>query len=144
MLAKIPWNPSDRQLRQFGGCALLALPLLGWLALGRRTPMTWTAPDAAAFSIFTACGVLGGLLAWCSPRSLKVPFLTTTLITLPIGLVVGELLLFAIFFGIFTPVALFFRLIGRDALERRFDANTSSYWTRKARPASAEQYFHQS
>jgi hypothetical protein len=144
MLAKIPWKPTDRQLRQFGVCAVLALPLLCWLTLGRTTPTTWMVADIAIFSSFAACGILAGLLAWISPQSLKLPFLAATLITLPIGIVVGELLLVAIYFGLFTPIALFFRLIGRDVLDRRIETDAASYWTRKAQPASAEQYFRQS
>jgi hypothetical protein len=144
MLVKISWNPSDKQLRQFGICALLALPLLGWLTLGRTAPEDWSAIELAAFCAFSAVGLLAGSLAWLSPRSLRIAFVAATLITLPIGLVMGELLLVAVYFGIFTPVALVFRLIGRDALDRRPDAGAASYWTPKAQAASAEQYFRQS
>lgn len=144
MLVKISWNPSDRQLGQFGACALAGLPLLGWLALGRTAPANWSAIDLAAFSVFAAVGLLGGLLAWLSPRSLRIAFIAAMLITLPIGVVLGELLLLAVYFGIFTPVGLIFRLIGRDALLRRLDAGAASYWAPKAQAANAEQYFRQS
>jgi hypothetical protein len=59
-------------------------------------------------------------------------------------MVVGELLLVVIYFGVFTPVALFFKLIRRDALARDFDPAASSYWTCKAQPADVQQYFRQS
>ena len=144
MLAKIPWNPTDRQLRQFGACALVALPLLGWLALGRSDPTTWTAEQTSIFVVFAVSAGLGGLLAWCRPRALKYPFLAATLLTMPIGMVVGELLLLIIYFAIFTPVALWFRLIGRDALKRRLEPDSASYWTPKAQPTDVQQYFRQS
>ncbi len=144
MLVKISWNPSDRQLRQFGVCAVLGLPLLGWLALGRTGPAHWSPAEFAVIGSFATLGLVTGLLAWLSPRLLRIPFIAATLITLPIGLVLGELLLLAIYFGIFTPVALVFRLIGRDALDRRLDAGIPSYWMPKAQAANAEQYFHQS
>jgi hypothetical protein len=144
MLAKVTWNPSDRQLRQFGLCALGALPLLGWLALGRPVPSSWTVFEAAAFSVLTTGGLLSGLLAWLSPRTLKPAFLAATLATLPIGLVVGELLLLIVYFGVFTPVAILFRLIGRDALRRRFEPAAPSYWTLKQQPVDVQQYFRQS
>jgi hypothetical protein len=144
MLAKISWQPSDKQLRQFGFWALVLLPLLGWFAVGRTAPAEWSAGDTATFGVFTAAALLGGLLALLSPRLLRLPFLAATLITLPIGLVLGEVLLLTIFFGLFTPVALFFRLIGRDVLLRRIDASAESYWMPKAQAAGPEQYFRQS
>jgi hypothetical protein len=144
MLVKISWDPTEKQLRQFGACALLALPLLGWLALGRTAPDDWNAAELVAFCVCAGVGVLWGLLAWLSPQSLRVAFWFATLIALPIGVVLGELLLAALYFGIFTPVALFFRLIGRDALHRRLDAGAPSYWAAKAQAVGAEQYFRQS
>ncbi len=144
MLVKITWNPSDRQLRQFGVCALVALPLLGWFVVGPTDPTTWIASQAGVYGLFTALALLGGLLAWLRPKTLKPAFLAATLVTLPIGIVVGELLLLIIFFGIFTPVATLFRLMGRDALDRRFDPPASSYWSPKSQPTDVQQYFRQS
>ena len=39
-LVEINWNPTDRQLRQFGMIALVALPALGWLWSGRYATAT--------------------------------------------------------------------------------------------------------
>lgn len=144
MLVKITWNPSDRQLRQFGVYALVALPLVGWLVLGPTDPMTWKTSQGGAYGLFIALALLGGLLGWLWPKTLKPAFLTATLLTLPIGMAVGELLLLIIFFGIFTPMGLLFRLLGRDALHRRFDRPASSYWSPKSQPSDVQQYFRQS
>jgi hypothetical protein len=144
MLAKITWNPSDRQLRQFAICALVALPLVGWFVLGRTDPTTWSVSQVAVYSVFATLALVGGLLAWLRPRALKLAFLGATLATMPIGMVIGELLLLIIFFGIFTPVALLFGLLGRDALNRRFEPGAASYWSTKSQPADVQQYFRQS
>jgi len=135
MIARMTWNPTVRQLRQFGVCALIALPLLGWTMMER---------GAAVFAVLTGLGVLGGVLAWLRPAALKHPFIGLTLLTLPIGLVLGEVLLLAIYFGIFTPVALVFRVVGRDALKRRFEPRAASYWTPKTQAKDVSQYFRQS
>jgi hypothetical protein len=50
------------------------------------------------------------------------------IVTWPIGWLISHLMLGAIYFGVFTPVAIVFRLIGRDPLARRFDRQASSYW----------------
>jgi hypothetical protein len=47
----------------------------------------------------------------------------------------------AIFFVVFTPVALFMRLTGRDALARRYEPALPSYWKRRDPPGPAEDSF---
>jgi hypothetical protein len=134
-LIKIDWNPPDRQLRQFGFCALAALPVIGWMLTGWRGPAAWSPGNATLFACLTGAGIVCALLAAIRPTALKPVFLTATVITLPIGFVVSEVMLAAIYFLVFTPVALFFRLIRRDALERRFEPAATTYWTPKAQHA---------
>lgn len=144
MLVKMSWNPSERQLRQFGLCALVAMPLMGWIVLGRTSPTTWESSQAMLFAAFATLGMLGGLLGALRPSSLKLIFIAATLLTIPIGMVLGELMLLIMYFGIFMPVAALFRLIGRDVLQRRFGPAAASYWAPKARAANPQQYFRQS
>jgi len=47
------------------------------------------------------------------------------------------------FYGVFTPVALVFRLIGRDALSRRRRPDLDSYWQPKPPAAGPRSYFKQ-
>ena len=54
--------------------------------------------------------------------------MTAMALTMPIGMVVSRVLLGALFSGLFTPVGLFFKLIGRDALARRYAPEQASYW----------------
>jgi hypothetical protein len=144
MLVKMTWDPSERQLRQFGLCALVALPFMGWFALGRSAPATWEFSQVVVFGAFTSAGMLGGALAWLRPRRLKWVFVAATLATMPIGMVLGEVMLLLMFFMIFTPVAFLFRLMRRDMLQRRFEPNVASYWAPKAQATNAQQYFRQS
>lgn len=48
--------------------------------------------------------------------------------------IVSPVVLGVLFFGIFTPVALVLRIIGRDAMARRFDAGATTYRIASARP----------
>jgi hypothetical protein len=64
-------------------------------------------------------------------------------LTTPIRIVVSGALLRVMYYGIFTPLALLFRLIGRDALARR-RTNAGSYWTPKTTPTDMKSYFRQS
>jgi hypothetical protein len=143
-LIDIAWKPSDRQLRQFGAIALVALPMAGWLFSGKPWPVDVTRAQGTAIVTLAALGLVAAALAVFRPQALRWPFVGATLVTLPIGLVVGEIVLALIYFGMFLPVSLIFRLMGRDALERRIDPNASSYWQPKAQPAGPESYFRQS
>ena len=78
------------------------------------------------------------------PSLLRIPFLGAMLVALPFGIVISELILLAIYFLVFAPVALWFKLMGRDALERRLDRAAASYWRPKAQPRGVESYFRQS
>ena len=60
--------------------------------------------------------------------------------TWPIGFVVLPLLIALIFYGVFTPMGLMFRWLGRDAMGRRIDRNAKSYWVDRGAPRSADSY----
>lgn len=135
-LADIDLKPTHRKLRQF---AALWLVIVGTLAIwngsfGQR-PMIGAALGAAAVTF----GVLG--LAW--PLAVRWLFVGMTILALPIGWVVSHLLLALVYYGIFTPLALLFRLIGRDALHLRGQRDAATYW--QPRPATADvcRYFRQ-
>jgi hypothetical protein len=143
-LVEIVWQPTDRQLRQFGLIALVALPVAGWLFIGRPWPATITLGQLKALGVLTAVGAAAALLAVVRPQALRWPFLGATLAALPLGLIVGEVVLAVMYFGLFLPVSLIFRLLGRDVLERHIDRAAPSYWQAKTQPSGPESYFRQS
>jgi Family of unknown function (DUF5989) len=127
------WTPNDRQLRQFGLVSLVALPLLAYLWGGNTQVIGIAAGTGAAVAIT-------GLI-W--PRAIKPVFLVLMLIAFPIGLAISEVILALVFFGIFTPMGLLFRLIGRDSLQRKLDRQATTYWQLKSQPADAASYWRQ-
>jgi ABC-type Fe3+ transport system permease subunit len=143
-LIEIPWNPPPRQLRQFGVCGLIALPLLGWIIVHRANSTHGQTFQWMVFSGFVSAGIVMGIFAWLMPRALKPLFLGLSLITLPIGLVISELAMLILYFVVLTPMALIFRLTGRDALQRRYDRAADSYWAPRNEPYQPERYFRQS
>ena len=103
-LVEINWHPTPRQLRQFGLICLLALPAIAWL---------W----GGSLNIIGGCGVVELLLAvvgWVVPQLLKPVFVTMSVLAIPIGLVVGEIAMVLIYFVVFLPVGLYFKVIRRD------------------------------
>jgi hypothetical protein len=129
----INWKPATRQLRQFGWVSLILLPFVAWL---------WGA-TLFVIGIFAGIGVLLALLGAFAPRALKPVFLGLSLIFLPIGLVVGEILMLLVFLLVFLPIGLVFRLLGRDRLQLKLDRNRESYWQPKNLPSQTERYFRQ-
>ena len=81
----INWNPSDRQLRQFGFIGLAAVPALGWVFSGSPGVATWIDQPPMVLIGGAVIGLLLGLLAWLRPGSLKAVFIGATLAAFPIG-----------------------------------------------------------
>ncbi len=127
------FNPSHRQLRQFGAICLVAVPLVAWLWTGNAVIVGW-----AAVVGFVLCGT--GLFV---PGFLKPLFLGLTIITLPIGLVVGEAAMLLIYFGVFLPMSIVLRIVGRDSLRRRSQAGEESHWQQRKQPTGVRNYYHQ-
>jgi hypothetical protein len=132
-LVNINWNPSNRQLRQFGAISAILLPLISWL---------W---DASAFvaTAFFAVGILVATIGWLSPQKLKPVYVGLSAVTAPIGVVIAELALVIVYFCVMAPFALFFRASGRDALKLEFDRKAATYWRRKKRPPGVKGYYRQ-
>jgi hypothetical protein len=55
--------------------------------------------------------------------------------------VVSPIVMGAIFFTVFTPVAIVMRLAKRDALDRRYEPASPSYWKRRDPPGPADDSF---
>jgi hypothetical protein len=111
----------------FGGLA-------AWRAWSGDTgTLTWTLGLA---------GIGLGVAGLVVPRALQGVFLVWMVVAFPIGWVVSRVMLGALFFLVFTPVAFVFRLMGRDVLHRRKPAG-ASYWVPKPPVTEARQYFRQ-
>ena len=54
-----------------------------------------------------------------------------------------HLILAAVYFLMFTPLALIFKLIGRDALQRRLDPRSNTYWQIRATRTDPAAYYRQ-
>jgi hypothetical protein len=65
------------------------------------------------------------------------------ILAFPIGWTVSRLTAALLFYGLFTPLGLFFRLTGRDVLTRRHRPDRSTYWQPKPVASDVRRYFHQ-
>lgn len=129
-------HPTDRMLRQFAGAWLLVLGALAahqWLMRGN--------PRAAAVLLVAA--LAAGVAGLVRPRAVRWLFLAATIAAFPIGWVVSQVMLVVLFMVVMTPVALLFKVRGRDRLARRRRHEQTSYWKPKAATADMRRYLRQ-
>jgi len=92
-------------------------------------PILSSQPLRTGWMVVSSVLLLAGILA---PAFLHWPKVAWMTVTHKIAGVVSYLLLAILFFLVFTPVAIFFRLIGRDALKLSVKEGASSYWTARS------------
>jgi hypothetical protein len=134
--SELPRNPTPRVLRQFAAAWLvvfLALGLHHWLRRGHEH----VGPALCAMGV-----VLGGLGLW-RPATLRRLFLIAMIVAFPIGWLLSLLMLALMYYGILTPVAVLFRLRGRDALGRKPAPGQPSFWVAREMPGDIRRYFKQ-
>jgi Mg2+/citrate symporter len=131
----LPLHPTAATLRRFGGLTFVILTGIAvWQLVQERL--------IAAIALFILALVLG-VFAAARPTALWPLFVGMSVAAFPVNWVVAHLILALIFFGVFTPVALFFRLVGRDVLLRRRRPNAKSYWSEKPQSDGVRSYFRQ-
>jgi len=59
-----------------------------------------------------------------------------------IGGIMSKIMMTILYFGIFTPVSIFLKLIGKDLLNKKVDKSQESYWIeRETQPESMKNQF---
>ncbi len=145
-LIEINWKPDARTLRGFGWISLVAFAALGAWIYFRHTifgfGLTESTANRTAYVVW-AMAAACGLLAAIAPTVLRPLYVGTSAVSLPIGFVVSHVVMALLFYGLFTPVAFVFRLIGRDQLNRRFDPAAESYWVERNQIDDPLRYYRQ-
>jgi hypothetical protein len=131
----IQFRPPAKTLRQFAGLWRLFSGLAAWEAFVRGHTNLAVALTVLALTI--------GPLGLALPQFIRPVFVAWMVLAFPIGWTVSQLILALIFYGLFTPISLIFRLIGRDPLHRTRQPALESYWTPKATPTDSRRYFKQ-
>ncbi len=130
-MTTLDWNPSPQKLRQFGAVASVALAIVAMLA--HRRGGGWL-----AVWVPLALAGMVAIIAAARPARLRLLYVVLTLIVLPVGLVVSNVVLLAVFYGVITPLALVGRLVRSDPLDVRRRVAAPTYWrARRATPAKS-------
>ena len=134
--SELPLKPTARALRQFAAAWLiffLAVGLYRYVVRGQHQ----------AGIALGVMAIVFGVTGLIKPAALRWLFIGATVLTFPIGWVVSQIMLAMMFYGIITPLAVLFRIRGRDLLSRKPAPNRASFWTSKQTPADMGSYFRQ-
>lgn len=134
-MIKLQLQPDQKMLAQFAWVAPIGFLAFAWLfsRFGLGDTVFWV---TLSFGPVTLLSHVVGLRA--VPLAV---FRALVLLTFPIGLVVLPIVLGIVYYGVFTPMGLAFRLIGRDVMGRKFDRGAASYWRDRGTPRAASSYF---
>lgn len=96
--------------------------------------------DTRIWSI--AVSLLFAIVAFVKPELLIKFYTIWTKVGEFIGGIISKIVLFILFYGLFAPVAIFLRLIGKDLLNKKIDKSQESYWIeREMQPQSMKNQF---
>lgn len=135
-MIQIDLTPDIRKLRQFGWFGLIGFGVIGFMAYHKFGSIN------AAIMIWSLA-IVAPLLGLFAPKALKPLYLVLTVVAFPIGFIISHLVLGILFYGVFTPVGLFFRLIGRDSLSRSITGKEETHWNDKGPARPPRDYYRQ-
>ena len=119
--------------RAFGLMVGGVLTAIGLTPLIKGNTPGWAAAGAGAVLL---------LLALIKPSLLHRPNLLWTRLGLLLHGLVSPIVMGAMFYLVFTPIGLLFRLLGKDPLRLRFDPDAASYWIHRE-PAAPDSMANQ-
>lgn len=127
---------TTKEVRKFGvTIGILLLVIAAWLFWKQR-------PSFPYFAYAGGGLVLAGLIL---PVLLKPIYKVWMSFAVVMGFVMTRVILTVIYFGMFTPMALAAKLLGKDLLDERLDKNAGTYWVKRPTttydPKSAENMF---
>lgn len=83
------------------------------------------------------------ILSFFAPLVIKPLYRIMTIVGYKIGWVNQRLILGILFYLLFTPIAVVFKLIGKDPLERKIEVETNSYWIPRKESSSDKKKYEQ-
>jgi hypothetical protein len=134
---EVPTRVPERTLREFAALWLVFLGGLCALSFYRHQH----APSLAAW-VAGALSLLVGVPGLIRPNAIRPVYLGALALTKPIGHALGLILLVVFYYGVVTPLALLFRLAGRDILGRH-RIRADSYWVDRLPSRDVRLYLRQ-
>lgn len=152
MAIDVDWNPDRKKLKEFGWVSVIGFSVIGFLFLpsvrwlhgrGAEEPVAWMDWNWKISLVLLGVGLVIWILSLISTKAVKPIYLAWMALAFPIGWTISHIVLGLLYFLLFTPMAVFFRLVGRDALERKIDKEADSYWIHREGSPPPSRYVRQ-
>ena len=152
MAIDVDWNPDNKKLKEFGWVSVIGfsvigflfLPTVRWLhGLGGEEAVAWVGWNWKISQVLLGVGLVIWVLSLISTKLVRPVYIAWMALAFPIGWTISHIVLGLLYFLMFTPMALVFRLIGRDALERQIDKQADSYWIHRQGSLPSSRYVRQ-
>lgn len=134
-MLKIDFRPADKILRRFGFFSVIGFGLMAFILQLKFDAPAWLVWGLVGLGVCQGLAAALGLISVIRPI-----YVVMSGIGMAVGFVLAPVVLGLIFYGAFTPFALWFRLIGRDRLYRKWDPEAKSYWNERVGPRKAASY----
>jgi hypothetical protein len=132
----IPFNPDRKVLRQFAVLWVLFFVTIGTYQFFAH------ARGGVGLGLIIA-GLTIGIPGLLWPHLLRWIFVTWMVLVSPIGWLVFTLVMLALYYLLITPLAIFFRLKGRDWLRKNPAPHQKTFWEPKGNPLDPLSYYRQ-
>ena len=120
-LVEINWRPNTRELRKFGVTMIVGFAIIGAV-------VQWAFDQPTAAYVCYAIGIALGVLGLSGTVLGLYAYRVWMAMAFVMGNIVSRVLLALVYYGLFTPMALWRRLVRNDPLRLNRSA-TDSYWT---------------
>jgi hypothetical protein len=129
-------NATTREVRKFGLTIGIFLLVIAGFLFWKQRP---------SFPYFVYIGGGFAVLGLIVPIVLKPIYKAWMTFAVIMGFIMTRVILTILFFGLFTPIALVAKLLGKDLLDERWDKNATTYWVKRPvqpfDPKTAENMF---
>lgn len=136
-LVSLNLKPKKKILKDFGDVGMAMLIVIGLIFFWRNIV------EIRGLVVFCLVGLGLYTASRISTALVKPIYLTLIVVTFPIGWLISHLVMAIFYYGIITPVALFFKLKKRDALYRSYDPKATTYWFDHDKKRTQKDYFNQ-
>jgi len=140
---EINWKPDRADLKKFGVSLIIGFPIIALVFFLVRWAKSGALPEPRFFLMLGGIGAAVGLVSWLIPVIARPLYTVWYGLAACIGIVVANLMFCVLFYGIFTPMGLVMRLIGRDPLNLKSRKGAASYWEDAPPTPPATDYFRQ-
>ncbi len=140
---EVNWRPGSEDLRKFAISLIIGFPVIAVIFFVIGWARTSALPAPHGYLTLGGIGAAVGLVCLLIPLIARPLYFVWYAVASCIGLVMANLIFALMFYGIFAPLGLVMRLLGRDPLNLKWQRTSASHWVDAPPAPPASRYFSQ-